>query len=576
MGINKTGSVIDALDHRESILWVIPRISLGYNLQQRLDATGKFDFRNYKKFSKKDEDKISDAKQLICCVLSLYKTHDAFYDTIVLDEVETLLMLWKGDIGQDYFDKNWSRFMEVLRSAKKVYVMDAFMGEKTINFLKSVDANRVPRVITGLVPPDERRIITYSCRTGWTSKISDELRSGKKLFIFYPFKTGHGDHHSMQKFREILSKDSGISVNDILWYNADSPDSVKKTLLNVNQVWSEKPCVICNSCITVGVNFDDLHFDSVFAMWEPFVSQRDFFQNMYRCRKLKTNEVHLLSENPRLMFKPWIHAESKDPAYASLLRDLALEENSKGSMDVFKLFAKQSGFVFCGQGQEVSDAIKERIKKIADETDCIFMWNKIPRMTWTEYEDAKHQIINSCTESVDTVVRVHKYDFIQLFHPDTENRIMGELWDTHKFQLFDAIVSQECGGQRPADILIRDLFSQNNCKYFLPEDPKWTYKLEDVRKVFNTRCGGEEHSRNQDLMSKVLEAYFGVKVWKPLKNDNKRVIKHDPLNQKRTYVMFETDSDFEHRTSLFLKHMSRDPCIESRNESAYLWVQDDF
>ena len=155
----------------------------------------------------------------------------------------------------------------------------------------------------------------------------------------------------------------------------------------------------------------------------------------------------------------------------------------------------------------------------------------------------------------------------------TLTSVMEELWDTHKFKLFDAIQSQEFEGLRPADIIIRDLFNQNKCKYFLPEDPKWTYSLEKVREVFDTRCGGEEHRYNQELMASVLEAYFGMKVWKPTKE-----FKHDPMNNKRTYTVFETNPEFYYLVMTFLIHMSRveKPEIKKEETHGSCFVTDDL
>ena len=544
MGTNKTGAVIDVLDPKERILWITPRISLSHNLHQRLRATNKFKFQNYKDFEKAHEDQIGQARHLICCVPSLYKTDKAVYDTVVLDEIETLLMMWRGDLGHMHFDINWMKFKEVIAAAKKVYVMDAFMGAKTTNFLKGPF-----KVINGFQRPDERRMIPYTCEPSWTATIAADLARGQKVFVFYPYKMGNTKYCSMEKFVKVLITASGVPENEFICYNSDSPDSIKKTLQDVNRVWASKSCIVCNTCITVGVNFDELHFDKIYAMWQPFVSQRDFFQNMYRCRKLRTNEVHLFTEKPRRTFNPWIHSDNKDQEYKSLIRDITLEENSKGSMDVFKLFAHQSGFVFHGCAEEVSVAIKERIMEIVKETDCIFKWGRIPMMTFEQYEQGKHAIINSYTSRIDTVAGVHKYDFAKMFRDGTPDAILEYLWDAHKFKLFDAIRSQELEGLRPADIIIRDLFEQNKCRYFLPEDPKWTYSLEKVRAVFDTRCGGEEHRYNQELMSSVLEAYFGMKVWVSTKE-----LKWDG---KRRYRVFEVDPDFEYLVSNFLRFMDR-------------------
>jgi hypothetical protein len=333
MGTNKTGAVIDSLDPRDRILWVTPRISLSHNLHQRIRSTCRFKFKNYKEFEKEHEDEIGQTKQLICCVPSLYKTHKAVYDTVVLDEIETLLMMWRGDLGHLHFDMNWMRFKEIISTAKKVYVMDAFMGAKTTNFLKGPF-----KIVTGHQAPDERNIITYNCKTTWSATIAEDLSKGKKLFVFYPYKSGNSKHFSMEKFVRVLMEASGLPESEFICYNSDSPDSIKKTLQNVNEVWASKSCIVCNTCITVGVNFDELHIDKIYAMWQPFVSQRDFFQNMYRCRKLRTNEIHLFTDKPRRTFNPWIHSDNKDDEYKGLLRDITLEENSKGSMDVFKLF----------------------------------------------------------------------------------------------------------------------------------------------------------------------------------------------------------------------------------------------
>jgi len=209
--------------------------------------------------------------------------------------------------------------------------------------------------------------------------------------------------------------------------------------------------------------------------------------------------------------------------------------------------------VFHGCAEEVSEAVKERIVKIVRETDCIFKWSRIPMMTFEQYEQAKHSIINSYTTRIDTVVRVHKYDFTRMFRTGTPDAIMEVLWDVHKFKLFDAIRSQEAGGLRPADIIIRDLFEQNKCRYFLPEDPKWTYSLEKVRTVFDTRCGGEEHRYNQELMASVLEAYFGMKVWVSTKEHK--------MDGRRRYIVYETNPDFEYLVSTFLRFMERQEAI---------------
>jgi hypothetical protein len=385
----------------------------------------------------------------------------------------------------------------------------------------------------------------------WVAKIVEDLSMGKKLFVFYPYKIGNEKNFSIERFTQSLIDASGLSPDEFICYNSDSSGLVKKTLQNVNEVWSKKSCVICNTCITVGVNFDLLHFDKVYAMWKPFVSQRDFFQNMYRCRSLVSNEIHLFTGKVSVQKNSWIHSDHNDPDYRNLLRDISYEENSKGSMDVFKLFASQSGFVFRGQGDDVSKAVRDKIESIMKNTTCIFKWSRIAPMTYMEYDDAKLAIINSLSTRIDTVARVNKYDFMQMFKEDTPDAIMEELWDSRKHQLFRAICSQEYNGQRPADLIVKDLFAQNNCKYFLPEDPQWEYDIKKIKDVFDTRCTLENHRYNQELMSKILEAYFGTKVWESTK-ERKYIYQN---KTKRYFTVYKSNVTYTHLTKTFLQYM---------------------
>ena len=73
-------------------------------------------------------------------------------------------------------------------------------------------------------------------------------------------------------------------------------------------------------------------------------------------------------------------------------------------------------------------------------------------------------------------------------------------------------------------------------------------------------------------MSNVLEAYFGIKVWKSTKT-----WKHDPKNNKRKYVVYEITPDFEHLVLIFTKHMTRENLeIVTRDDViSYDFVSDD-
>ena len=56
----------------------------------------------------------------------------------------------------------------------------------------------------------------------------------------------------------------------VVMYNSDVDDKIKKGLQNVNETWSKYDCVICNSVITCGVNYDMAGFDKVFMFLASF------------------------------------------------------------------------------------------------------------------------------------------------------------------------------------------------------------------------------------------------------------------------------------------------------------------
>jgi len=85
-------------------------------------------------------------------------------------------------------------------------------------------------------------------------------------------------------------------LNDInsIFYIGDSCDAKKKQLDQVNDSWKKKDLVICNQCITVGVNYDLADFDLVFAAYSPFVLPRDLVQVSMRIRTLKENKAYMV------------------------------------------------------------------------------------------------------------------------------------------------------------------------------------------------------------------------------------------------------------------------------------------
>ena len=343
MGTNKTGAVIDSLNENESILWIVPRISLTTNTLKRI-TLDKLKFESYLNWSSPlKKDKIKTFDKLICCVPSLKYTVNKTYDTIIIDEIETILMMLKGDPGTpgaSDINQNWTRLKDIIYNAKKVYVMDAFLCNRTINLLLNIH-NAPIKIITSPGVPLKREFIKHEHIISWQRELICKLKEGKNVFVFYPYVNEGNNNKSMEDFVSDIIKLTDLTSDEIIYYNADRMKITKETLNDVNTIWSSKRCIITNTCITVGVNFDLNHFDYIFANWARWVSHRDFFQVLYRCRKLKTQEIHLISEGRAFKNYNKNNINVNCPIYHKLLNEIKLEEKVKGNDKVFKFYSNK-------------------------------------------------------------------------------------------------------------------------------------------------------------------------------------------------------------------------------------------
>lgn len=530
MGTNKTGSVIANLDPKDKILWLTPRVSLTYNVMERIQNQGGFQFKNYKDWtspSKKME--IQTFKHLFCCLPSLKYTGDQRYDTVVIDEIETLNMFWKGGMGcpgaQD-ININWIRFKDIIKGAKKVYLMDAFMCNRTKNLMTAID-NQKSKVITSPSVAEKRMFIKYKNTQSWIHTLAEKLNKGENIFVFYPYKQENKKNPSMFQVVETLIQLTGLTKDDFIYYHADVGDETKKTTMDVNTIWSNKRCVITNPCITVGVNFDLNHFDCIFAFWAVWVSQRDFFQTLYRCRKLKSNEIHLVI-NGKTFDTPFWHADVRCPIYQALLKEISYEENMRGNKNVFKFYASKCNIHTQVGVKELNKTICDNVNQLIATTECVFKWNRIKLISFAQMEDQMNKIQNNWTTGIDDLLEVRKYKFKELFKDETPNEVLETIWNFNKFTAVECLfrlVNKVFSF--PDTKIIFSIFDKNGTAilneyndlilnedtFTLPKHPVWDYKLNEIKLHFESRVDCEETKRNSALISNLLKAYFGFPVF---------------------------------------------------------------
>ena len=80
-------------------------------------------------------------ERLLICMNSLHYVARS-YDTVVIDESETVLMKWMGDFMNQKVKtrklENWAKFISLIRSAKRVILLDAFTSTKTLELMQQI------------------------------------------------------------------------------------------------------------------------------------------------------------------------------------------------------------------------------------------------------------------------------------------------------------------------------------------------------------------------------------------------------------------------------------------------------
>jgi hypothetical protein len=296
MGGGKTTQTVEYLRkncdneiEKDNFIWMTPNIALADNTFSRMK-----DFRQTSIYNevKRKEDKsklIQTSKNLMVCMNSLKYATDKKYKVVVIDEIETFLKKWSFNETLDGVQSIcYTNFISILKSADKIILLDAFITNITIQFLKNLGINYTIIKRIDDKSFNNRDAIKFNNSKHMIIDIIKRLNEGKKLLIFYPYCKGNNKNQSMNSLKELLeqhSKTKGIC------HNSMTSDKIKRKLKDVNKEWTNYDFVISNNVITVGVNFDVNHFDQCYLFIANFNEMRDIVQFSYRTRNLKDNLI---------------------------------------------------------------------------------------------------------------------------------------------------------------------------------------------------------------------------------------------------------------------------------------------
>lgn len=441
MGGGKTTTTLQYLQNHadKSFVWLAPRQTLVLNTSFRMKNEFKIEHVTHlDAVEKKNKGMtLKTASRLIICNQSLhYLDKNQDFKIVVIDEIETVLNSWKDDeTHKDNLGPNFKIFIDILRRAEKVILLDAFTTTKTFSLLESLGITDV-RLYTSEYRPVQKTLKHYPDINLLIGQICDEITSGKKLYIFYAFKNGTSKRQGIQDLdQRIKGHYNAIKKCEpkSILYFAES--SAKNQLGNINESWAEANYVITTSSITVGVNYEGKDFDKVYMFCSGYANQpRDVIQSSMRVRYPKESEfgIHFFDHTNEEMTKLPAHYIAKAcPIYNKLI-DGVVDELQCDFDDSLRKFCELTNY----QLGDVKKCMtkKTNISNEYFESKMLLEYTKVPTYDMPAAGVAESNIYNRTATLVERLA-LDKFYFDYNFREYTADNRMY-IWNMNQRKFF--------------------------------------------------------------------------------------------------------------------------------------------
>lgn len=267
--------------HSKTILVVSARQTFTSHITPELP--GFVDYRDVK------ERQITNDR-VVVQLQSIHRVKDRVFDLVLLDESESILMSASPNKTHKNYVETIQVFEKVIRTAKRVIALDAFLTDRTMDMLRTLRGET--KLVINPHQPFQRTADVYNDLEEYTSKLSQTLRSGKRVIGIWGAKKKGED------FCRLLPK----KITNV-FYSSDSDPNVKAThLADVNTHWRDYQYVAYTPSITIGINYTaEPHFQQGCMYGSPWSCvSRDFTQALFRARKLEDNHfIAYIDGNPR-------------------------------------------------------------------------------------------------------------------------------------------------------------------------------------------------------------------------------------------------------------------------------------
>ncbi|AIW01943.1 MAG: putative replication origin-binding helicase [Yellowstone Lake virophage 7] len=409
-----------------SFIWMTPLISLAMNTKHRLNEENikcKF-YKDCKNKSEKEE--LDRCDELIICINSLLYINKKNYKVVIIDEIETLLNKWFNNKTLDRTKyKCWNNFIRIIRNADKVILLDAFTSKLTTDFIKKVEYEKYPPLLVERnIETSNRQVQFINHFQRWVCEIIEDLKAGKKLFIFYPFKSGQPKKGilSMEGFRNMLENETSKRGK---YYHGEIDQVDTMDLYDVNKSWKDVNFIITNTKITVGINYEGKDFDRVYMGIAGMNAARDILQVSYRCRHLNDELIKITfieKYNTNIDFKnDTLMLESPEctfcPIYCDLVKNILLERYTPLQESILYM-CKMAHYNIIESDTFIDENLKDRFKQLVKDNNIIYEYNSIESIEQDVAEDHFKPLTYQGTATQMQQIQLRKFYFDLLWIDD--------------------------------------------------------------------------------------------------------------------------------------------------------------
>lgn len=558
MGAGKTTAELSWIRQQvmdgKSAVYITHRTSVALDIKTRLDKELE-DYgvntlvRHYKEggaahIRKKMFQSAQETQILIITINSLHmiKGRDIPFDIIVMDEWESMMnglcqvskdkLTGRGFFTTDDKKKAIDTLSEAIRSASKVFSLDAFPTVRYTNFMKMHMSEGDESVILDMPPPDEppRKLIQVKDEEKMIEKIVKSIKADKTVFVSYPYKSkmqvfvGWITHYLM---KDPVWKERGFKQGEnYQFYHADVDSKVKKQLGDVNKNWEGLNLILTNTVLTAGVSYTN-HVDEVYLLAASFSNARDLIQVSMRCRNLESKNIFYCNL-PSMPINAWQNDASQvnKRVYTQLMNDTTIE---------MKVDINTGLLAFANKAHwDINDPITEKGKLKAFKQVIEDCKHKCSQLEWDNIDDITQQdaelleLSHLRYDNATAMERrlLHKHYYKMQFITDTDENLIKHIWNNGLMAVVKACNDAYRDPNSFEGILNKYnewtnfpyIEGETDASHWKPEVP--TEAKDTINKHFVLRYD-ETGKRNANLLRTIYNTKYGIEIIRR-KKKNKR------------------------------------------------------